>query len=384
MTIVVTIFLFFLFLVLIVYVYVGYPLFVLLLATLRRQEVGKEPFEPTVTIIIPAYNEEQHIDKTVANKLALDYPPDKLSIIVVSDGSTDHTDSIVRAYEERGVRLLRQEPRAGKTAGLNMALRETSGEIVFFSDANSLHHPNALRALVANFADPQVGYVTGKMLYANSNGSVIGDGCSVYMKYENMLRLWETRIGSVVGVDGGVDAVRRDLYVPMRADQLPDFVLPLTVIDQGYRVVFEPEALLYEDALSDAADEYRMRVRVSLRALWALWDMRHLFLPGKSLVYSWQLWSHKILRYLCFVFLAGAFLANVALINQRSLFNVIFVGQSIFYFCALASPVLERWGKGNRLCYWAYYFCIINIAAGHAFLKFLLRRKTVVWNPRKG
>ena len=379
-----TTFLFFLFLVLIVYVYIGYPLFVLLGAMVRNQTVHKGPFEPTVTVIIPAYNEERHIGKTVANKLVLDYPAEKLNILVVSDGSTDHTDSIVKDYEERGVKLLRQEPRAGKTAGLNAAIKQARGEIVFFSDANSLHHPQALKAVVANFSDPRVGYVTGKMLYANLDGSVIGDGCSAYMKYENMLRLWETRIGSVVGVDGGVDAVRRELYVPMGVDQLPDFVLPLAVIDQGYRVVYEPEALLYEDALNDADDEYRMRVRVSLRALWALWDMRHLFLPGKNFFYSWQLWSHKILRYLCFAFLLGAFLSNATLVTHGQLFMLSFVVQSVFYCCALISPVLERLGKENRLCYWAYYFCIINIAAGHAFLKFLLRKKMVVWNPRKG
>lgn len=378
------IFLYFFLILLIVYVYAGYPLFVLLGAMVRSQPVRKGLFEPTVTIIIPAYNEEHHIGKTVANKLALDYPADKLDILVVSDGSTDHTDSIVKAYEDSGVKLLRQEPRAGKTAGLNAAIKQAKGEIVFFSDANSLHHPQALKALVANFSDPLVGYVTGKMLYTNPDGSVIGDGCSAYMKYENKLRLWETRIGSVVGVDGGVDAVRRELYVAMREDQLPDFVLPLNVIDQGYRVIYEPEALLYEDALNDAADEYRMRVRVSLRALWALWDMRHLFLPGKNLVYSWQLWSHKILRYLCFVFLLGAYLTNAALVARGPFFVATFVGQSIFYCCALASPLLERWGKGNRLCYWAYYFCIINIAAGHAFMNFLQRKKMVVWNPRKG
>lgn len=378
------IFLYFFLVLSIVYVYAGYPFFVLLGAMVRSQPVRKGPFEPTVTIIIPAYNEEQHIGKTITNKLALDYPHDKVDILVVSDGSTDHTDSIVRQYESQGVRLLRQEPRAGKTLGLNAAIREARGEIVFFSDANSLHHPEALKKLVANFADPQVGYVTGKMLYTNPDGSVIGDGCSAYMKYENTLRLWETRLGSIVGVDGGVDAVRRTLYIPMNADQLPDFVLPLSVIDQGYRVVYEPEALLYEDALNTAEDEYRMRVRVSLRALWALWDMRHLFLPGTNLLYSWQLWSHKIIRYLSFVFLLGAFLSNLVLLGSGKVYAVFFAGQCTFYLCALLSPLLEKSGKRIRSLYWAYYFSIINIAAGHAFLKFLSGKKIVVWNPRKG
>lgn len=376
--------LFFLSVALVLYVYAGYPLLVRLFGTVRSRPIRKEPFEPMVTVIIPAYNEEKHIGRTITNKLALNYPREKLEILVVSDGSTDGTDSIVKDYAEEGVRLLRQEPRGGKTLGLNAAIREAGGEIIFFSDANSLHHPDALRELVANFADPQVGYVTGKMIYTNPDGSVIGDGCSAYMRYENMIRLRETKIGSIVGVDGGVDAVRRSLYVPMQADQLPDFVLPLSVIDQGYRVVYEPEALLCEDALSTAADEYRMRVRVSLRALWALYDMRRLFLPGGDLVYSWQLWSHKILRYLSFLFLLGALLTNLALLDKGPLFVITLLGQAAFYLGAVLSPILERFGRGNRLLYLAYYFSIINMAAAHAFIKFVLGKKIVVWSPRKG
>ncbi len=173
-------------------------------------------------------------------------------MIVISDASDDGTDEIVGrvASEHPGrVRLLRQEPREGKTAALNLAVPQARGEIVVFADANSIYGPDALRRLARNFADPAVGYVTGKMVYVNPDGSLVGDGCSAYMKLENWLRAQETRIGSVVGVDGGVDAVRRRLYRPMRADQLPDFVLPLAVVEQGARVVYEPDALLTEHAL---------------------------------------------------------------------------------------------------------------------------------------
>ncbi len=376
--------LFFSFLFLLFYVYAVYPFLVQLLAKVRPQVVRKGDFEPTVTLIIPAYNEERHIRNTIENKLGLAYPVDKLEILIVSDGSTDLTDSIVREYADKGVRLLRQEPRAGKTSGLNKAIAEARGEIIFFSDANSIHDQNALRALVANFSDTQVGYVTGKMVYANPDGSTIGDGCSAYMKYENFLRECETRIGSVVGVDGGVDAVRRQLYIPMNADQLPDFVLPLAVVDQGYRVVYEPNALLCEDALDKTADEYRMRMRVSLRALWALYDMRRLLFPGKSLGYAWQLWSHKVLRYLCFVFLLGAYFSNIVLVVQGKVYILFLILQSFFYCSAALSPFFERAGKRNRLFFLSYYFCIINLAAGHAFVAFILGKKMVIWNPRKG
>jgi cellulose synthase/poly-beta-1,6-N-acetylglucosamine synthase-like glycosyltransferase len=211
---------------------------------------------------------------------------------------------------------------------LNLAVLQAQGEILVFSDANSLYAPDAVRQLVANFANPEVGYVSGRMVYANPEGTGIGDGCSAYMQYENWLRSAESRLGSVVGVDGGIDAVRQELYRPMNPDQLPDFVLPLWVVAEGYRVVYEPGALLFEPALGRSGDEYRMRVRVSLRALWALWDMRRLLLGGGGALFAWQMWSHKVLRYLCFLFLAGAWLANWTLLGKGWFFRASFVLQN--------------------------------------------------------
>ena len=230
---------------LIFYIYAGYPLLAIGLGAMLHRNVRKEHIEADVTILISAYNEEEGIGATIENKLGLDYPLEKLEIIVISDGSTDRTDDIVQSFADRNVRLLRQEPRAGKTSALNMAVPLAKGEIIIFSDANSLYAPDALRKLLPNFADEEVGYVTGKMIYANPDGTPIGEGCSAYMMYENALRSIETRLGSIVGVDGGIDAVRKVLYRPMNADQLPDFVQPLKVVEQGYRVVYEPEALLW-------------------------------------------------------------------------------------------------------------------------------------------
>ena len=366
------------------YVYVGYPLTVFLLSKWRCCIVDKKSFEPTVTIIIAAYNEAEHIERTVKNKLELNYPADKLEIIVVSDGSEDGTDEIVQQFSSDQVRLLRQQPRAGKTSALNLAVEQATGEILVFSDANSLYAVDALQQLLANFSDQTVGYVTGKMIYVNSDGSLIGDGCSAYMRYENILRDLETRIGSVVGVDGGIDAVRRSLYRPMRADQLPDFVLPLNVIDQGFRVVYEPAALLRESVLKDASDEYRMRVRVSLRALWALWDMRSLLGLNHNRLFAWQLWSHKVLRYLCFVFMTGALASNLLLIAQGSFYVICLVLQIIAYAGALLMPWLEKKGYHWGLLNFARYFLLLNVASAHAFGKFICGKKQVLWTPRKG
>jgi hypothetical protein len=171
----------------------------------------------------------------------------------------------------------------------------------------------------------------------------------------------------VVGVDGGIDAVRKSLYRPMNPDQLPDLVLPLKVVEQGFRVVYESRALLREQTLSRASDEYRMRVRVSLRALWALWDMRHLLTFSPSSLFSFQLWSHKVLRYLCFVFLITAYFTNLALWGQGWFYQLTFLAQTAAYFTALASPLLERFRIQFKLIDLAYYFLLLNIASATLF-----------------
>jgi len=382
-TLFILIFLFCIFL--IFYIYAGYPLVILCIGALRPKPVRRLPgFEPFVTILIPAYNEEEGIGGTLENKLALDYPSDKLEIIVVSDGSEDRTEAVVRSYADAGVKLLRQEPRAGKTMALNLAVSSTGGEIVVFSDANSMYAPEALKRLVQNFADPKVGYVTGKMIYTNSGKSAIGDGCSAYMRYENMLRRLENRVGSIVGVDGGIDAIRRGLYKPMNADQLPDFILPLQVVEQGFRVVYEPQAILKEPSLSEVSDEHKMRVRVTLRALWALYDMRHLLSLRRYGLFAFQLWSHKVLRYICFIFLIGAYISNVALIKAGLFFQFFFLVQTAAYVGAFVSPILEKRGVRVRMLYLLRYFVLVNFSAAFGFFKFLRGDKQVFWTPRKG
>jgi glycosyltransferase involved in cell wall biosynthesis len=370
-----------------IYPYAVYPLLVRLLGAYVRTRVhSDETYTPKVTVITAAFNESAHIEKTVLNKLAQHYPADALDMIVVSDESADGTDEIVArlAAENSRVTLRRQSPRQGKTSGLNLAVREARGDIIVVADANSLYRPDAIRKLVRNFADPNVGYVTGRMIYVNPDGSMIGDGCSAFMRYENALRAAENRIGSVVGVDGGVDAVCKRLYRPMRADQLPDFVLPLNVVEQGRRVVYEPEALLTEDTLTTESSEYRMRVRVALRALWALWDKRSLLNPLRSGVFAWQLWSHKLLRYLSFMPLAGALVLNWLLVDTAPIYAAAAFVQVAFAVCVLAARVGPRVLGQSSLGRYCFYFALLNWASAVAFMRFLRGQKQVLWQPRTG
>ncbi|MES1263134.1 MAG: glycosyltransferase family 2 protein, partial [Peristeroidobacter soli] len=366
------------------YPYVFYPLLVAALGRVTSRPVRRDDAHlPTVTVITAAFNEQAHIAATVENKLAQDYPADRLDVIVVSDCSADRTDEIVRGIAARDprVQLLRNETRSGKTIGLNLAIPRARGEIVVFADANSIYRPDAIRKLVRNFADSQVGYVTGNMLYVDANGSLVGDGCSAYMRYENALRVAETRVGSIVGVDGGVDAIRRALYQPMRADQLPDFVTPLNVAEQGYRVIYEPEAVLTEDSLSEGGKEYRMRVRVSLRVFWALWDKRGLLNPFRHGLFAWQLWSHKLLRYLAFAPLAAALVLNWMLLDHGPVYALAAAGQVLFALaCVAAGAGIGNFGPA-RYC---FYFFLLNWASAVAFVRFLRGQKQVLWQPRVG
>jgi hypothetical protein len=204
------------------------------------------------------------------------------------------------------------------------------------------------------------------------------------MKYENLLRSYETQIGSIVAVDGGIDAVRKSLYEPMHTDQIPDFVLPLKVVEKRFRVVYEPKAILRESALASSSDEYRMRVRVTLRALWALRDMKHLFNFAHYGIFSWQLTSHKVLRYNAFLFLASIWVVSGLLSQEKSIYLLAFLGQSTFYLAAYIGYVIENTGYSWKGASLPYYFTLINLAACHACWKFLCREKIVIWQPRVG
>jgi len=367
----------------IIYIYVGYPI-VLRYLPKKPIHINNNAMQPKVTVLIPAFNESKVIEGTIKNKLAQYYPADLLQIIVISDESDDGTDEIVTniAATDGRVSLVRQSPRQGKTSGLNLAIPKASGDIIIFSDANSHYHPDAIQHLVNCFQDPTVGYVTGKMVYVNSEGSIVGDGCSAYMKYENYMRALETEISSVVGVDGGIDAIRKELYQPMNADQLPDFVLPLKVVTQGKRVIYCDKALLNEESLSSSQSEFRMRVRVSLRAYWAMLDMKHLFNPFKYGIFTLQLVSHKLLRYLAFIPLILVFISNGMITGEGWLYSYSFMIQILFY--GAAAFVALNDGTNNKVLGLVHYFCLINIASAMAFIKFIKGEKIVLWKPRVG
>jgi cellulose synthase/poly-beta-1,6-N-acetylglucosamine synthase-like glycosyltransferase len=369
--------------VLLLHPYVTYPLSIALLGALRPRPVRRERHEPLVSVIIPAHNEARWISATVLNKLGQDYPRDRMEILVVSDGSVDGTDERVAAFADRGVRLLRQEPRQGKAEALNRAVREARGEILVFSDANSLFAEDAVRRLVENFADPDVGYVTGRLEYGAREGAVSGEGSRGYMGFENGLRVLETRFHSIIGVNGGVDAMRRELYVDVAANMISDFLLPLEALRRGRRVVFDPRARSSEEANTDLRPEFRMRVRVALRALQALQARRELLAPWKHLRIAYCLWSHKVLRYTNVLLLPLPLVASGLLAAHSAFYGALFLLQAAAYLVGLAGLFPLPSGL-RRFASLPAYFLMTSAAFALAMLKFFRGEAMATWQPRSG
>jgi cellulose synthase/poly-beta-1,6-N-acetylglucosamine synthase-like glycosyltransferase len=244
------------------YTYAGYPLLLALVSRLRARPVRRAEWTPFVSVIITAYNEERDLAAKLENTLLLDYPADKLEIIVASDCSSDRTDEIARQYSTRGVRLCRQAERLGKTSAQNMAVEQAHGEVILFSDATTLYNRDVLRVMLPNFADETVGCVAGRLVYVDPTDSSVGQGARSYWGYETFLKHHESRVCSLIGASGCLYAVRRSAYVPMYPEACSDFLIATKMVEQGLRAVYEPAAVCTEETNKRTDKELRMRVRV--------------------------------------------------------------------------------------------------------------------------
>ncbi len=365
------------------YVYVGYPLLLKLVhAAFGRVPSHPPAAEPPVTLVISAFNEEASIHEKLDNTLGLDYPAERLQVLVVSDASDDRTDDIVREFAGRGVRLLRMAERGGKTVGLNAAIREATGEVVVFSDANAMYRRDALRRLSEPFADRTVGAVVGESTYHDSETASEASE-SLYWKYETAIKRLESETGSVVGGDGAIYAIRRSLYVPMRADALSDFVNPLQIVKSGHRCLYEPAAQSVEKAAEGFDREFRRKVRIVNRAWRAMLGMPELLNPFRYGFFAVKLISHKLLRWLVPVFLAMLLLANLALLGQGPLFKAALVAQLAFYGLALAGHLLRRRPHMPRLLSVPYYFTMVNIASARGILDAFKGETYTTWTTAR-
>ena len=364
---------------LLVYHYVLYPALVIAGARLVRRQSVRPPAEwPYVSFIIAAYNEERVIAAKVRNTLALDYPKELIEIIVVSDGSNDATEAIVRSFGPQGVVSLHEPQRRGKTAALNRAVKRAKGDIVVFSDANNDFAADAIRKLVRHFSAPSVGGVCGaKRIKPDlSRQSSVGDG--LYWRYESTVKLAESRLGTITNADGEIFAVRRNLYRAVPEHIINDDAqITLDLVKQGYRVRYEPEAHSYEFASIHIRDDFYVKVRMVAGGFQTLAENAAALFPLRSW-FAWAFFSHKTLRWLAPLFLIMVFAAS-AVLSAEPLYRAALAAQLAFYSLALAG--YWRVGRGTLPIAISvpFYFTTMNLAALWGLLRFLRRSQSVQW-----
>jgi biofilm PGA synthesis N-glycosyltransferase PgaC len=332
--------------------------------------------EPSVCLFITANDEASVIAAKLTNALALDYPRRRLEILVASDGSVDATNEIVRSFAPHGVRLLAFPERRGKIAAINDGVATVTADIVVFSDANTFLAPGAIRALVRNFADETVGAVSGDVILEGERAA-LGRSEDLYYRYERWLQACESKIGTMVGVDGALYAIRRELFVAPPIDTiLDDMAIPMAITRAGRRVVFEPDAQAHERGSETATEEFMRKSRVVAGAVQFL-SRRDSAVPRQNRQLVIAMISHKALRWLSPVFALMAFAASGALAAYSTWFLVAVSGQLLFLLAGIAgcSPVLRRL---NPIAI-AHYFWLVQAAAAVGFARGLFGQQSVAW-----
>lgn len=365
------------------YIYFGYPVLLSLIAVVRQRPLKiDDHYQPSVSLVIAAYNEEAVIREKIENSLKLDYPKEKIKIIVFSDASNDWTDEIVKSYTDQGIKLLRIEGRKGKTYCQNEAAKIAQGEIFIFSDANSMYESDAIRKLVRNFADERVGCVSGELRYRRGKETVEGE--RTYLGYDGIIKRLESKVSSLVGANGSIYAIRKELFEPIPNDMVEDFVRPLKIVQKGHKIVYEPTAVNWESTAPNAVKELQRRVRMVTRSVHSLLNERSLLIllnPFRYGIFSIQLWSHKIFRWFSGIFLVLIFVLNVILVSQGLVYIITMTGQVAFYLLSLWGFLSEkvRKKKAPKLPHVAYYFCLSCYAMLKGIFCALQGRNMVTW-----
>jgi cellulose synthase/poly-beta-1,6-N-acetylglucosamine synthase-like glycosyltransferase len=329
--------------------------------------VDGEGHQPQVTLIISAYNEENIIKVKLENTLMLDYPTDKLEVMVVSDASSDKTDSIVKQFSEKypNIKLIRQEQRLGKTSGLNLAVPNAAGELIIFSDANAIYDKNSIKELVKYFQDPEIGYVMGAALYnVEKDPSSKSEG--LYWKFELFVKKLETTFYSVVGGDGAIYAIRKELFWKLDKDDINDFVNPLQIVSKDFRGVFNPDAICFEDSAGDFKKEFKRKRRIVNRSWRAVKKYFVWFDLKKHFKFLFELFSHKVIRWFSFPVLLVAFISNlfIVLFNPTSIYIITLIGQVSFGFLTLLGIQYSSSNKEMpKIIYIPYYYSFVHVAA---------------------
>ena len=357
------------------YPYAGYPLVLLVVRRLvSRSTPRAAPELPTISMIIPVHNEASRLERKIANTLALDYPADRLEILIVSDGSTDATVDLIKARANPRLTLIELPKRGGKAAALNAGLARATGDLVVFTDASIALAADSIRAIVRPFADPRVGCVSGEDRIADTGGE------GLYGRYELYLRRLESDVHSIVGASGSFYAQRRALCAPFTEGMAPDFLSVLRTVEQGYRALSEPAATGEMTSVKDPKQEFDRKVRTLLRGMTALFAYKTLLNPLRTGIFALELWSHKVLRWTVPFCLLGALVAPLPLLH-RPFYLMAFAAQLIFYAGGLAA--FGEWAGMHRSLPGkiALYFSSVNAAILTAWYRYGSGVRQELWTP---
>ncbi|AEE48567.1 glycosyltransferase family 2 protein [Haliscomenobacter hydrossis] len=379
---------------LVLYTYLGYGLILFLLKKLYPAQ-SLTPLEdyPAVTLLVAAYNEEDWIEQKIENCLALDYPRHKLHLLLVTDGSTDSTPQKAKSClvpQDFSIQILHDPKRLGKLAAVNRVMPLVGTPIVVFSDANTTLNPQAIQNLVKYYSDPKVGAVAGeKRIYIADKDEASSAGEGIYWKYESLLKRWDAQLCSVVGAAGELFSIRTQLYESIPADTLiEDFYLTMTVLRKGYRIAYAADAYAIENSSASVGEELKRKIRISAGGLQASWRLRDLLNPLRYGIFSWQFFSHKVMRWtLAPLALLLAFLSNAALVWTGSiLYVLLFMFQLVFYLLAFLGWIFERKKIKVKVLFIPYYFCMMNYSVFLGLLRLIKGKQTVLWEKveRKG
>lgn len=358
---------------LVFYTYLGYGMLLWLLVRLKRIVRGKaerkalptdEAELPEVTFMICAYNEQDVVDMKMENTLQLDYPHDKLHIMWVTDGSTDQTNERLARYAD--VEVVFSPERRGKTAALNHGISMVRSEITMMTDANTIVNREAVREIVRCFQDPRVACVAGeKRVMARHEGQAAAEGEGLYWKYESALKRMDSELYSAMGAAGELNAIRTRFYEPMpETALLDDFVMSMRMVDQGYKIAYTSDAYAMEYGSADLTEESKRKRRIAAGGLQSVWWLRQMMNPFRRPVVAFQFVSHRVLRWsITPIALLALIPLNVALVMMKAgtIYTVIWILQVLFYLAALASWMLEKQGRKNKLLYVPYYFLFMNL-----------------------
>ena len=380
---------------LVFYTYLGYGMLLWLLVRLKRIVRGKaerkalptdEAELPEVTFMICAYNEQDVVDMKMENTLQLDYPHDKLHIMWVTDGSTDQTNERLARYAD--VEVVFSPERRGKTAALNHGISMVHSEITMMTDANTIVNREAVREIVRCFQDPRVACVAGeKRVMARHEGQAAAEGEGLYWKYESALKRMDSELYSAMGAAGELNAIRTRFYKPMpETALLDDFVMSMRMVDQGYKIAYTSDAYAMEYGSADLTEESKRKRRIAAGGLQSVWWLRQMMNPFRRPVVAFQFVSHRVLRWsITPIALLALIPLNVALVFLKAgtVYTVIWILQVLFYLAALASWMLEKQGRKNKVLYVPYYFLFMNLNVFRG-MKYLSTHKTSgAWEKAK-